>query len=223
VHFKKDSESSLLHGDESYLSDFFRLVRIGREFARGLFFMRNRPLLITVFGSARFSPDSPYSLAAEKLGAELAKNGFTVLTGGGGGIMEAANKGAYQIDKNLSLGCNIILPHEQKPNSYLGKLLTFRYFFVRKFMLIRYSRAFVIFPGGYGTLDEFFEALTLIQTGKLQNFPVILYDQDFWNPLMDWIENKLLGNETLNAKELNLFKICSNIDDIVQYIRSEIK
>src|SRR5262249_9523341 len=139
---------------------------------------------VTVFGSARFKEDHPYYELARTVGQRLAKLGFTVMTGAGPGIMEAANRGAKDVG-GYSVGCNIVLPHEQKINAYLDRVVTFRHFYVRKVMLVKYSYAFAVLPGGLGTLDELFEAATLIQTGKIQNFPVVLFRKDYWQPLVD--------------------------------------
>src|SRR5262249_35822813 len=145
---------------------------------------------VTVFGSARFKENHPYYALARDVGARLAQNGFTVMTGGGPGIMEAANRGAKDVGGG-SVGCNIELPKEQKPNPYLDRWITFRHFYVRKLMLVKYSYAFIALPGGFGTLDEIFEVITLIQTGKIQEFPVVLMVQSYWQPLLDFFRSTL--------------------------------
>ena len=163
-------------------TDTWRVLRITSEFVEGFDQLATIDKAVTVFGSARIEPDDPYYRAAEEIARRLARKGFAVITGGGPGIMEAANKGAKR-GGGRSIGCNIELPFEQRPNPYVDTLITFRYFFVRKTMFIKYSVAFLIFPGGFGTLDELFEALTLIQTGKIYQFPVVLFGRAYWKGL----------------------------------------
>ena len=151
---------------------------------------------MTVFGSARFAEDHPYYALGREVGARLARAGFTVITGGGPGIMEAANRGAREAGGH-SVGCNIELPQEQKPNPYLDRFITFRHFYVRKLMLVKYSYAFVALPGGFGTLDEIFETATLIQTGKIEEFPLVLMGREFWRPLLEFFERRLIPEETI--------------------------
>src|SRR5882724_8811324 len=167
-------------------NDTWRIFRIMSEFVEGFESLANIGRAVSIFGSARTKPDDPYYKAAEKTAALLAKGKFAVITGGGPGIMEAANKGAYE-SGGTSVGCNIALPHEQEANRYQHITLDFHYFYVRKVMFVKYASAFICFPGGYGTLDEFFETLTLIQTLKIQAFPIILYGSAYWNGLVDWI------------------------------------
>ena len=155
---------------------------------------------VTVFGSARFKDEHPYYALARDVGARLARAGFTVMTGGGPGIMEAANRGAKDVG-GRSIGCNIELPLEQHPNAYLDKWITFRHFFVRKVMLVKYSYAFVVLPGGFGTLDEFFETATLIQTGKIRDFPLVLMGTTYWRPLVDFIEGTLVRTATIDPAD----------------------
>lgn len=171
---------------------------------------------ITVFGSARFGENHIYYDQARKMGKAISDLNFTVLTGGGPGIMEAANRGAFE-NKGLSIGCNIILPSEQKPNPYVDRFVNFHYFFVRKTLLVKYSYAFVIFPGGFGTLDELFETLTLIQTGKIQNFPVVLFGIEFWKPLMDVID-KMVESKTIASEDKDLFLLTDSVEDAIAYI-----
>jgi uncharacterized protein (TIGR00730 family) len=156
---------------------------------------------VTVFGSARFKDEHPYYALARDVGARLARAGFTVMTGGGPGIMEAANRGAKDVG-GRSIGCNIELPREQQPNAYLDKWITFRHFFVRKVMLVKYSYAFVVLPGGFGTLDEFFETATLIQTGKIRDFPLVLMGTTYWRPLVDFIEGTLVRTATIDPADV---------------------
>src|SRR5204863_8733640 len=154
-----------------------------------------------IFGSARTPPGDPEYLAAQQTGALFAQVGYSVITGGGPGIMEAANRGAFEAG-GMSVGCNIELPHEQKSNDYLTLSLKFKYFFVRKMMFVKYSDAFIIFPGGFGTLDELFEALTLFQTRKLPDFPVALYGSTYWQPVLDWLKGPMLGEAKIVEEDL---------------------
>ncbi len=195
-------ESELLKGARSAWYDFFRALRIFRECRKGFRALRGVTPCVTVFGSARILPDDPYYVLAEEVGALAANRGISIMTGGGPGIMEAANKGAIQAG-GRSIGCNIVLIKEQMPNPYLDTWLEFRYFFVRKLMLIRYSSAFIVFPGGFGTLDEVFETLTLIQTRKIKHFPVILVGIDYWQEMMFFIREKLLSRGLIDPDDLN--------------------
>jgi uncharacterized protein (TIGR00730 family) len=191
------------------LLEFFRVVRICIEFIRGFRALHRIGPTVTVFGSARLKEDHRAYQEARKLGAILAKRKVAVMTGGGPGIMEAANRGAYEAN-GVSIGCNIFLPAEQQPNPYLTKAITFYYFFVRKVMLMKYSSAFVIFPGGFGTLDELTEALTLIQTGKHPPFPVVLVGREFWDGFLQWAKAALLETKTIDLEDLeSLFLVDS--------------
>jgi uncharacterized protein (TIGR00730 family) len=169
---------------------------------------------VTIFGSARSKQDSTTCKMAEKLAFNLAKNGINIVTGGGGGVMEASNKGAFNAKNSESIGLNIILPHEQKLNPYTTKNYTFNYFFTRKYMLIKHSKAYVVFPGGYGTLDELFEIVILSQTKKIQNTKIYLYDSSFWKDLISFIENSLLKNSMINEDELNIFTLTDDLEFI---------
>lgn len=204
----------------------WRMFRIIGEFAEGFESLGGLGPAVTVFGSARDSLCTDVYRKAEVLGASLARAGYVVLTGGGPGIMEAANKGAFEAG-GRSVGLNIDLPHEQEPNLYQTDVISFRYFFVRKVMLVKYARAFVVFPGGFGTLDELFEALTLIQTLKIHPFPVYLVERDFWGGLVDWLGNTLAARGTISAKDLHLFKVLDDIEkipgEIEAYYRQENK
>src|SRR6185436_15937991 len=175
--------------------------RITGEFVRGFDLLAEIDLAVTVFGSARTVEGSAEYSAAAELGALLAREEFAVITGGGPGIMEAANRGAMEAG-GVSVGCNIELPHEQYANPYTNISLDFRYFFVRKTMFVKYSEAFVVFPGGFGTLDELFESLTLIQTGKVKRFPVVLYGSDYWCGLLDWMRERLLAEGMVSEDDL---------------------
>lgn len=203
----------LLEGPRSRIDEFFRVVRICVEFIRGFRSLHFLGPCVTVFGSARFAQDHPYYQLARRTGAEISRLGFNVMTGGGPGIMEAANRGAKDAG-GLSIGCNIILPHEQAANSYIDRLVTFRYFFVRKVMLIKYSQAFIIFPGGFGTLDEAFEAATLIQTGKVFNFPLIFVGVDYWQPLFDFLRDRMLAEKAISSEDLDRLLLTDSIDTI---------
>lgn len=171
---------------------------------------------VTVFGSARFTKDSDHYKNAEKIGAALAKTGFTVMTGGGPGIMEATNKGAFEAGGN-SVGCNIILPFEQKPNPYLHKWINIPYFFLRKVILVKYSYAFVVMPGGIGTLDELFEALTLIQTKVIQDFPVVIFDSEYHKELCQHIQ-LMAENESISPEDMKLLFVTDSVEDLITHI-----
>lgn len=209
-----EEDRRLLEGPRSRTSELFRLVRILREFIRGFRALHFVGPCVTVFGSARFTEEHPYYRMARDVGSTIARLGFTVMTGGGPGIMEAANRGAKDAG-GVSIGCNIILPKEQLPNPYLDRVVTFRYFFVRKVMLVKYSQAFVIMPGGFGTIDEAFEANTLIQTGKIFDFPVIFVGVDYWRPLFDFLRDGLLAEQTIGPEDLDRLVLTDSIEDVV--------
>jgi uncharacterized protein (TIGR00730 family) len=198
---------------EALATDSWRMFRILGEFAQGFEDMARVGKAVTVFGSARLSPDDPYYERAERLSGDLARAGYAVLTGGGPGIMEAANKGAFEA-AGRSVGLNIDLPHEQAPNSFQTHELRFKYFFVRKVMLVKYSTAFIAFPGGFGTIDELFEALTLIQTKKITPFPVFLVGVDYWRGLVQWLQGTLVRKGTVSPGDMQLFKVCDDVDGI---------
>ncbi len=210
---------AFLEGPRRRLSELARAVRIFIEFINGFRALHFIGPCVTVFGSARFKEDNQYYEMARKMGGEIARLGFTTMTGGGPGIMEAANRGAREAG-GASVGCNIVLPMEQKPNPYLDRFVEFRYFFVRKVMLVKYSYAFVVLPGGFGTLDELFESLTLIQTGKISNFPVILMGVEYWTPLFDFMRQRLIAAGTINADDMNLIKLTDSIEEASQMIAS---
>jgi uncharacterized protein (TIGR00730 family) len=195
--------------------DPWRVMRIMSEFVEGFDALAEA---ITVFGSARVREPDPMYDAARAVGRELAKGDFAVITGGGPGIMEAANRGAQEAG-GLSIGCNIELPFEQRMNEYVDLGVDFRYFFVRKTMFVKYAEGFVVFPGGFGTLDELFESLTLTQTGKIQHFPVVLFGSDYWKGLLDWLRGRLLEEGKINAADLELFVTMDDPASIVPYIR----
>ena len=191
------------HADEFTRSDTWRVLRIMGEFIEGFDKLAGAGKAVTVFGSARTSPDDPQYAAAERVGKLLAERGFAVITGAGPGIMEAANKGA-KLAGGRSIGCNIELPFEQGSNPYVDFVVNFRYFFVRKTMFIKYSSAFLIFPGGFGTLDEMFEAVTLIQTGKISQFPVILFGTHYWAGLLRWLRARVASEQKISPGDLDL-------------------
>ena len=194
-------------------TDPWRVLRIMGEFVDGFDVLARVGLAVTVFGSARVKPDSPYYAAAREVGAGIARRGFAVITGGGPGIMEAANRGANEAG-GLSIGCNIELPHEQSPNPYANLSIDFRYFFVRKTMFVKYSEAFVVFPGGFGTMDELFEALTLIQTAKVKRFPVVLYGSQYWGGLLNWIRETLAIEGMVSDDDLALVQVVDTTDEV---------
>jgi uncharacterized protein (TIGR00730 family) len=202
--------------------DPWRVYKIMNEFVAGFEVLATVPPAVAVFGSARATPDDPAYALTEKTGRLLAESGYTVLTGGGPGIMEAANKGAMEAG-GLSVGLNIDLPLEQAPNPYLSMLLNFRYFFVRKVMFVKYADAFVIFPGGFGTLDELFEALTLIQTRKVQDFPVILMGSEYWRGLLDWIKGPLIAEAAINQADLDLFRLSDDPEEACDLIDAYVR
>ena len=199
--------------------DSWRLFRIIAEFVQGFDALStvSRPL-VTVFGSARTAEDHPEYKLTREIARRLAEHGYGVVTGGGAGIMEAANRGAADADE-MSIGLNIDLPFEQKGNPYVNLPLDFRYFFVRKVMFIKYSMAFICMPGGFGTLDELFEALTLIQTRKIKPFPIIMVGSSFWNGLVDWIRQQLINGNKIAEEDMLLFEVMDDPDEIVKYIR----
>jgi uncharacterized protein (TIGR00730 family) len=215
----KHAEIRFLEGPQSRWREFKFAVKVLFEFIKGYRSLAFVGPCVTIFGSARYKEDHPYYDLTKKVGAEVAKMGFTVLTGGGPGLMEAANRGAKEVN-GRSVGCNIVLPHEQNPNPYLDKWVNIRYFFVRKTLLIKYSYAFICMPGGFGTLDELFEALTLIQTGKIKNFPVILMGNEYHEELTEHIE-KMKKNGTISPEDLQLFTITDNIEEALQIIKEK--
>ena len=213
------TEELFLEGPRSRSRELLTLVRVMRDFLRGFRVLHFVGPCVTVFGSARIKPDNPYYELARKMGAAIAQLGFTVMTGGGGGIMEGANRGAKEVG-GRSVGCNIELPHEQRPNAYLDRFVTLHYFFVRKTLLMKYSYAFVIMPGGAGTLDEMFEALTLIQTGKIKSFPIVIMGTDYWRDLLPFID-KMAGAGMIAASDLDLVYATDSVDDAIAHIRAK--
>jgi uncharacterized protein (TIGR00730 family) len=208
-----------LAGPRSRLSELARVGRIAAEFIRGFRALHFVGPCVTVFGSARFGETHPYYQLAREMGQRIAGLGLTVITGGGPGLMEAANRGAREAG-GKSLGCNIVLPAEQRPNPYLDRFLTFRYFFVRKVMLVKYSHAFVVMPGGFGTLDELFEALTLVQSGKMSAFPIILMGTGYWSRLTDFIRGTLVRNRTIDSADLSLLTVTDSPEEAIADIEA---
>jgi len=210
-------EARFLRGPQPRGSEIMRLLRIGSECLRGFRRLHFIGPCVTVFGSARFPEGHPYYQMTQAVGAELAQAGFTVITGGGPGLMEAANRGARQAG-GRSVGCNIVLPKEQEPNPYLDEFVEFRYFFVRKLMLAKYSYAFVAMPGGFGTMDELFEIATLIQTGKVEKFPVFLMGSDYWAPLKVFLQD-MVDQKTIDPADAELFQISDSPSTVASVIR----
>ena len=203
--------------DEFKHTDTWRVFRIMGEFVEGFDELASVTRGVSIFGSARTPPDHPQYTAAQETAALLSRAGYAVITGGGPGIMEAANRGAFEAG-GVSIGCNIELPFEQKPNAYQTRTLTFKYFFVRKTMFVKYSVAFIIFPGGYGTLDELFESLTLIQTRKIRNFPVVLFGSEYWGGMLKWIEEKMLGEQNISEADLRQLHLTDSPAEVVEII-----
>lgn len=211
-------EELFLEGPRSRGFELGRAFRIFRELIHGFRALHFVGPCITVFGSARFRPDHPYYTLTREIGARIARAGFTVMTGGGPGLMEAANRGAKEAG-GISVGCNIVLPKEQKPNPYLDKFVEFRYFFVRKMMLVKYSYGFVAVPGGFGTMDELFEVATLIQTGKIKNFPVVLLGVDYWSPLVSFLRQSLLANAAISEADLDDLLVTDSPSEAIAHIQ----
>ena len=199
-------------------TDSWRVLRIMGEFVEGFDTLSDVYSAVTIFGSARTPAADPYYVKAIETARLLAQEGFPIITGGGPGIMEAANRGAQE-GNGLSVGCNIELPFEQALNEYVERAINFRYFFVRKTMFVKYSTAFIVFPGGYGTLDELFEALTLIQTGKVRNFPVVLFGAAYWDGLVSWMRDRVAGEGKIATTDLDLFRVTDSPSEAVTIIR----
>ncbi|MCX5814990.1 MAG: TIGR00730 family Rossman fold protein [Proteobacteria bacterium] len=204
--------------DEITVKDTWRLFHIMAEFVEGFENLADIEPAVSIFGSARRQKNDPVYEKTFKLAKLLGKNGFNVITGGGGGVMEAANRGAKEAGAK-SVGINIELPFEQKPNPYTNVKLSFRYFFVRKVMFLKYAMAYIIMPGGFGTLDECFEAITLIQTKKVKPFPVILVDSAYWKGLIDWVESTLLPMSNISREDMGIIKIMDEPEEVVDYIK----
>jgi uncharacterized protein (TIGR00730 family) len=203
--------------DEFTHTDPWRVFRIMGEFVEGFDELATLNRGISIFGSARSKPDDPDYKAAEETAGLLAAEGFAVITGGGPGIMEAANKGAFEAG-GLSIGCNIELPFEQRANLYQTKSLTFKYFFVRKMMFVKYSLGFIIFPGGFGTFDELFEALTLIQTRKIRNFPIVLFDSSYWTGMLNWLRDVVMAEHKISEDDFRMLHITDSPAEVVEIV-----
>ncbi len=211
------SEITFLEGPQSRKKDLLFAIKVLFEFIKGFRALHFVGPCVTIFGSARFKDGHPFYKKTEELAARIAELGFTIMTGGGPGIMEAANKGAREAG-GRSVGCNIVLPHEQHENPYLDKWVDIKYFFVRKTLLIKYSYAFVVMPGGFGTLDEYFEALTLIQTKMIQEFPIVIFDTEFHKQLIEHID-AMRDAGTISPEDPNLFLFTNSVDEAVEYIK----
>ena len=196
----------------------WRLFRIMAEFVESFEEMSKVGPAVSVFGSARMPVSDPWYAKAEEIGRLLAKTGYATISGGGPGIMEAVNKGAFEAG-GLSVGLNIELPHEQTPNQYQNRKLFFRYFFIRKVCFVKYASGFVMFPGGFGTLDELFESITLIQTERISRFPVVLMGREHWSGLIDWMNERLRTTQLIGNEDLQLFKVCDDPAEAVEFIR----
>ena len=212
-----DLETKFLTGRRHRGEDLESAVHIFLEFLKGFESLDIEGDCVTIFGSARFAEDHQYYQLARKVGYQLASAGYIVITGGGPGIMEAASRGAKEAG-GLSIGCNIRLPQEQKPNAYIDRMVEFDHFFVRKVMLVKYSCAFVVLPGGFGTLDEVFETSVLMQTGKIEQFPIILMGKTYWFEMKDFLEKSLLAERTISSEDLNLFYQTEEPDEVVSFI-----
>lgn len=200
-----------------YEEEAWRIFRIMAEFVEGFETLEKIEKAITIWGSARIKENDIWYKKAVMTAKLLAEKGYTIITGGGPGIMEAANKGAV-LGGGDSVGLNIELPMEQKPNPYIKTLISFRYFFTRKVMFVKYTKGFIIFPGGFGTLDEFTEAITLIQTKRIHKFPVVLMDTTYWEGFIDWLKEILLKRQYIDKKDLKIFKVCDQPEQVVSYI-----
>ncbi|MBW1753367.1 MAG: TIGR00730 family Rossman fold protein [Deltaproteobacteria bacterium] len=207
--------------DDLKIGEAWRLFKIIGEFVEGIDTLHNLGPAVTFFGSARTEPDNPIYKKTEDLASLFVKNNFAVITGGGGGIMEAANKGAAEAG-GTSVGLNIILPYEQEPNPYANVRLDFKYFFIRKVMFIKYAAAYIIMPGGFGTLDELFEAVTLIQTHRIKSFPLILVGSNYWAGLIDWIKSRLLEENRISPKDLDILQVVDDPEDVVRAVNRKV-
>jgi len=198
-------------------SETWRIFRIQAELIDGIETLNELGPAVSIFGGARFDKNNAFYEAAYQTAEQLTKEGLTVLTGGGPGIMEAANRGCIEAG-GTSVGLNIALPHEQAPNQHQNLSISFRYFFIRKLMFVKYAMAYVIFPGGFGTMDEFFESLTLIQTSKIRRFPVVLYGSEYWQGLIEWLKESMLAHQCIKEEDLDLFQMVDTPEDVVKII-----
>jgi uncharacterized protein (TIGR00730 family) len=209
----KREEGDFIHTDP------WRILRMTAEFVEGFDRLAEVGLAVAVFGSARTAPTDPMYVAAQQTARDLAERGFAVITGGGPGIMEAANRGAQE-GGGTSIGCNIELPHEQGGNPYTDIAIEFRYFFVRKLMFVKYSEAFVVFPGGFGTLDELFEAVTLVQTGKIHRFPIVLYNSEYWAGMLEWLGTSTVDAGDIDPEELALLSMADSPEEVCDLVQA---
>lgn len=212
-----DEDLQFLQGPEPRGTELVRALRIFWEFIHGFRKLHFLGPCVTVFGSARFKEDHAYYQLAREVGARLVRKGFTVLTGGGPGLMEAANRGAKDVG-GISIGVNIELPQEQQPNPYLDRFITFKHFYVRKVMLVKYSYAFIAMPGGFGTLDEIFETVTLIQTGKIRDFPLVLMGTEYWSPLLNFMRERLVVQQTIDPADIARIHLTDSPEEAVEYV-----
>jgi len=224
VHARTEDERLLSprHRPAFLDSDPWRSLRILAEFVEGFDALAAVGKAVTIFGSARLTEGDPYYAKARELAADLAREGFAVITGGGPGIMEAANRGCHEAG-GLSIGCNIELPHEQSVNAYVDLGVEFRYFFARKTMFVKYADAFAIFPGGFGTLDELFESLTLIQTGKIRHFPVVLIGTEYWGGLIDWLRSNPIAKGTISLDDVDLLDLTDDMDEACRMLTAGVR
>ena len=218
VKIKSRVKKDLLVKDDFTQEDTWRIFRIMSEFVDGFEILSKIGKAVSIFGSARTKPESKHYKLAEEIAYHISKLGYAIITGSGPGLMEAANKGARRAE-GYSIGLNIQLPHEQKPNKFVDTILSFRYFFVRKVMFVKYAKAFVILPGGFGTLDEFFEAITLIQTNRIPKFPVILFDSKYWKPLLEWLKSTVYGHGNISKEDMDLFVLADEPKQVAQAIK----
>jgi len=218
---KKTGETRyFLEGPHSRIKELFFIIKVFLEFVRGFRGLHFIGPCVTVFGSARFKEDHPYYQLGVKVGAALVKLGFTVMTGGGPGIMEAANRGAKEAG-GYSVGANIVLPFEQDPNPYMDKWVNFKYFFVRKVLMFKYSYAFIVLPGGAGTMDELFETVTLVQTKTIEHFPIVVMDPEFWAPLMDFLQT-MIDKGTIGEHDLDMIMLTESVDEAMDHIKKHV-
>ncbi len=215
---KENKEREKINVADLNMEDPWRVFRIMSEFVEGFHELSEIGPAVSIFGSARTKRSHPWYRQAQKTAELLVKEGFAVITGGGPGAMEAGNKGAKHA-KGASIGLNIDLPFEQKPNQYVNHLINFHYFFCRKVMFVKYAKAFVIFPGGFGTLDELFESLTLIQTKRIEKFPVILFGTDYWSGIVEWLEKVVLKEKNIDADDMKIFKMVDKPEEVIKIIK----
>jgi uncharacterized protein (TIGR00730 family) len=213
------TEIRFFDGHQDRWKNFKYAVSVFFEFIKGFRALHFVGPCVTIFGSARFKEDHPFYKQTRELSGEIAKLGFTIMTGGGPGIMEAANRGAKDVG-GRSVGCNIILPHEQQPNIYVDKWVDIKYFFVRKMLLMKYSYAFIVMPGGFGTLDEFFDAITLIQTRKIEMFPIIIFDRDFYQNIVEHTQ-KMIEAGTISPNDQKLYIVTDCIPEAIEYLKEK--